>query len=110
MSQKLTLTRTEFRPLKRNTLIGFANVAIAELKLEIKDIAVYEKAGKRWAQLPAKPEVRDGALVKGGDGRIAYVPIMSFTTRAVADAFSAAVIRAVLELFPESFDSEERVP
>ena len=52
---KLTVTCTEFRPLGRNTLTGFCNVSIAELKLEIKDIAVHEKAGKCWAQLPAKP-------------------------------------------------------
>jgi len=49
---KRSITCTEFRPLKRNTLHGFA--LIAELKLEIKDVAVHEKAGRWWAQLPAK--------------------------------------------------------
>ena len=41
---RLTVTCTEFRPLRRNTLTGFCNVSIPELKLEIKDIAVHGAA------------------------------------------------------------------
>jgi hypothetical protein len=48
--------------------------------------------GKRWAQLPSKPVIKDGAVVKGDDGKITYLPIMSFASHAVADAFSGAVI------------------
>jgi hypothetical protein len=107
--QKLTITCREFRALRRNTLVGFANIDIAELKLEVRDVAVHEKNGKRWAQLPTKPQVRDGTLIKDDGGKIAYVPIMSFASRAVSDAFSARVIEAVLALYPEAFD-EERVP
>jgi hypothetical protein len=47
---KLTLLCTDFRPLHRNTLRGFARVKIAELKLEIGDIAIHEKGAARWAQ------------------------------------------------------------
>jgi hypothetical protein len=39
---------------------------------------------------------------KGDDGRILYFPILSFDTRAVADAFS--VVDAVRRLVPEAFD------
>jgi hypothetical protein len=104
--RKHTISCTAFRPLQRNTLLGFATITIAELKLEIKDVAIHEKNGKRWAQLPSKPQVRDGALVRGDDGKVQYTPIMSFARRAVADAFSAAVIRAVLDRYPEAFGAE----
>jgi hypothetical protein len=95
---------TEFKPLVRNTLRGFAEISVAELRLTIKDVAVHRKGERCWAQLPAKPFVKDGMLVKGDDGRIQYFPILSFDTRAVADAFSAAVVHAVRRLVPEAFD------
>jgi hypothetical protein len=106
---KLTIRCREFKPLVRNTLIGFADVHISEMRLVVRDVAVHTKNGKRWAQLPAKPQIRDGTLVKNEDGKIQYVPIMHFDTREVADAFSAAVINAVLELVPEAFDAEAAV-
>jgi hypothetical protein len=60
----MQLTCRDFRSLRRNTLLGFAEVTIAELDLTIKDVAIHSKAGSRWAQPPAKPQVKDGALVK----------------------------------------------
>ena len=54
--------------------------------------------------LPAKPQIRNGTLVTGDDGKVQYSPVMSFESRAVADAFSAAVVKAVLEHTPRAFD------
>jgi hypothetical protein len=105
LSQKLTVRCDDFRALRRNTLCGFAVVTIAELKLSIRDVAIHQKAESRWAQLPAKPQVKDGALIKDtSTGKIAYTPIMEFTNKAVRDAFSAAVIAAVLEHAPDAFN------
>jgi hypothetical protein len=101
---KFTVRCKRFKPLVRNTLRGFADVFIVELKLTISDIAVHTKAGKCWAQLPAKPQVRDGALVKGDDGKIQYIPIMQWDSRAVSDAFSRAAVAAVRELAPDAFE------
>jgi hypothetical protein len=106
MTEKFAVTCIDFKSYRKNTLVGFANVRIAELKLEIKDVAVHEKNRKRWAQLPAKPQIRDGALIRGDDGKVQYVPMMSFASRAVSDAFSAACIKAVIDLCPEAFDEE----
>jgi hypothetical protein len=103
---KLTVRCREFKPLVRHTLRGFATVHIAEMCLAVHDVAVHTKNGKRWAQLPAKPQIRDGTLVKNDDGKVQYVPVMHFDTREVADAFSAAVINAVLELAPKAFSDE----
>jgi hypothetical protein len=105
---KLTVICEDFRPLVRNTLRGFAVIVIAELRLRIRDVAVHEKGESRWAQLPSKPQVKDGALVKDPDtGKVQYVHIMEFDGRAVRDAFSRVCIDALLEFAPGAFDPEE---
>jgi hypothetical protein len=104
---KLSITCRAFHPLRRNTLRGFCEICVAELRLTIRDIAVHQKGESRWAQLPAKPQVRNGELVKDDSERIQYVHLMSFDSRAVADAFSAAVIRAVTEFAPSWSEPED---
>jgi hypothetical protein len=105
MSGKLTVTCESFHPLVRNTLRGFAEISFAEIRLKVRDVAIHQKGESRWAALPAKPQVKDGALVRDlGTGKIQYVPVMDFDGRAVRDAFSAAVINAVLARAPEAFD------
>jgi|SRR6516225_7211127 len=74
-----------------------------ELRLEVRDVAVHRKGAARRAQLPAKPQVRDGALVKDDAGRVQYVHIMDFDSRDVCDAFSRAVIAAVIRFAPDAF-------
>lgn len=101
---KLTLHCTAFRPLRRNTLIGFAVVTITELKLTIRDVAIHQKGDARWAQLPAKAQLKHGALIKDAAGKTRYAPVTEFTTRRVRDAFSAAVIAALREHTPHAFD------
>jgi hypothetical protein len=101
---KLTVTCEGFHPLVRNTLRGFAEISIAELRLTIRDVAIHQKGEARWAQLPAKPQVKDGALVKDATGKVQYVNVMEFDSRAVRDAFSRVVIDAVLNRAPEAFD------
>ena len=101
---KFTITCREFKLVVRNTLRGFADIRIAELHLDVKDIALHKKNDSRWAQLPAKPQVKDGVLVKGDDSKVQYLHLMHFDSRAVADAFSDAVVKAVLELDPQAFD------
>jgi hypothetical protein len=53
---------TDFRTHKKNTLRGFITVRLTTIGLEIRDLAVHEKNGGRWLQLPAKPyEKPDGS-------------------------------------------------
>jgi hypothetical protein len=104
---KLTITCQGFHPLVRNTLRGFASISIAELKLTIHDVAVHEKGESRWAQLPAKAQVRDGELVRDSAGKIQYWPVLEFSSRTVRDAFSERVIAALLEFAPGAFDLED---
>ncbi len=103
---KFTITCTDFRPLHRNMLLGFAQVSVSELKLTIRDIASHQQGEARWAQVPAKPQIKDGALLKDATGKVQYVHIMDFETRAVRDAFSRAVVDAVLQRVPQAFDED----
>ena len=52
---------TEFRKFEKNTLKGFLTARLTTVGLEIRDIAVHERDGQKWIQLPAKPfEKADG--------------------------------------------------
>ncbi len=101
---KLTVT---CRVLRRGTLVGLATIEIAEIQLVIGDVAIHEKALSRRALLPAKPQIRDDELVKDPlSGRVQYTHLMDFTSSAVRYAFSATVVRAVLERTPDAFAME----
>jgi hypothetical protein len=106
MSGKLTIICESFHPLVRNTLRGFAEISIAEMRLKIRDVAIHEKGESRWAALPAKPQVKDGTLVKDPSGKVQYFPMLEFDGREVRDAFSRAVVQAVLERALEAFNGE----
>jgi gluconate kinase len=96
-----------FKRFERNTLRGFCEVELADIHLSIKDVAVHEKNSSRWAQLPSKPMLnKDGATVKDSNGKVQYAHIMDFATREQRDAFSAAVIRAVLAVDSTAFEAE----
>ena len=105
---KLTVVCQQFKPLRRNTLVGFAQVFIPELKLSIKDIALHRKGESRWAALPAKPMLdKTGAVIRDAtSGKISYSNIFEFTDRATRDAFSNACVRAVIVIAPDAFAEE----
>jgi hypothetical protein len=62
--------------------------------------------GARWAALPAKPQIDKNGVVIKREGKSKYVPLLAFTDRKTADAFSHRVIEAVLARCPEAFDEE----
>ena len=93
---KLTVKCTDWRSCERNTLRGFADIFLPSLHLEIRDCAVHEKNGKRWVQLPAKPQLDNNReLVRDPTGKIQYATILKFRDHPTAVAFSAAVIMAI---------------
>jgi hypothetical protein len=104
--RKLAITCSESTPVHRNTLRGFATIRIAEMRLEIRDVAIHEMGGSCWAQLPSKPQIPDGELMKDAMGKIQYTFLMDFDNRAVRDAFSRAAVDAVLQAFPDAFEPE----
>jgi hypothetical protein len=104
MTGKLTLTVTDFKPLHRNTLVGFATVHVKEMCITIRDVAIHQKGNSRWAQVPAKPQIDKAGHAITRDGKIQYAAILEFDNRAVRDAFSSAVIAALLDHAPDAFD------
>jgi len=93
---KHTIDCLNFKPLAKNTLVGFAKIRINELKLVINDVTLHQKGATRWAGLPAKPQLnKDGIAIRDDRGKIAYAAILEFENRAASDAFSRAVWAAV---------------
>lgn len=98
----LTIECEEFKPLVRNTLRGFATITIKEIRLRIKDVAMHVKNGSQWAALPAKPQIKNGSAVVDASGKAQYTNILEFADRPTSDAFSRAVIDAVLKSNPNA--------
>jgi len=66
-------------------------------RLEISDVAIFVKDGKRWAALPSEVQ-RDyttGQPVKDENGRAKYRSSLRWSTRELQNSFSEAVIAAV---------------
>ena len=106
---KLTIVCVDWRPRCQNTLRGFAVIEIVELQLQISDVAVHAKGDRTWAALPSRAWIRDGALVLDDSGKPQYSPIFTFTRNAVRDAFSCAVIAAVVRFDSHALKLEEGV-
>jgi hypothetical protein len=87
---------TAWKPFERNTLKGFADLWLRAVRLNIRNCALHEKNGRRWVQLPAKPQLdKDRNLVRGEDGKIRYAKVIEFDSREVADRFNAAALKAI---------------
>ena len=94
--RKLTVECVEFKTLEKNTLRGFAEIRNPDMRMRIKDVTVHEKDGRRWAALPGKPQInKERQLVTDASGKVQYTPVLCFESRAVSDAFSEAVLKAV---------------
>jgi hypothetical protein len=105
--RKLSIVVEAFKPMRANTLFGFVTITIPEMHLRIADLTAHEKNGKRWVGLPGKPQIgRDGTVRRDERGKVAYSPLMEFTSRETRDAFSARVIAALLEFAPSAFGEE----
>src|SRR5262245_52040347 len=103
---KVTLECIGFNARRSGTLVGIATIRIAELRLAFNDVYVHRKDGSAWAQAPSRPWVNTGekTVITGEDGKIKYSPIFTFDNDDVRRAFSEAVVRAVKEKYPQTFD------
>ena len=102
---KFTVTCIDFTPYTRNTLRGFATIRLPELKLIVHDVAVHQhENGSRWVGLPSKPLLdKNGVARRGPAGKIEYAQLFEFEGRETRDAFSRAVVAAVLAFAPLAF-------
>jgi hypothetical protein len=102
---KFSVQVEAFKPMRSNTLVGFATIIIPELHLRIVDLVVHEKNESRWVNLPAKPQItREGTVRRDENGKVTYLPVLEFADKATRDAFSTRAIEALLTGFPDAFD------
>jgi hypothetical protein len=93
----------DWRPLRRNTLLGFATVEMPS-GMVMAEIGIMRADRGEWAAPPSKPQIdRDGVGMKDAAGKLKYTPIISFTSKEVRDRFSNAVIEALRAAHPEVF-------
>jgi hypothetical protein len=85
----------EFSIVTKDTLRGFCKVRMPSGMI-IAEIAVHVRDGLAWASPPGKPKIgRDGAVMRGADGKISYAPIVTFANKELRDRWSAEVIAAL---------------
>jgi hypothetical protein len=92
---------TEFKPLVKGTLRGFAEVHLPS-GMKLHDVQILETNGRWWAGAPSKPQLnRDGVALRDTAGKIKYQPVVSFASKAIRDRFSDSVIAALWLAYPE---------
>ena len=98
------ITISDWKPLTRGTLRGFATVSMPSGMI-VREVAVYVTNGKAWAKPPSRPMVgRDGKVLVGDDGKTKYSPLIEFISKSVRDRWSEAVIAALLAAHPGALD------
>jgi hypothetical protein len=93
----------DWKPVGRNTLLGFCRVRLPSGMI-LSDVAVHTKNGKFWATPAGKPRLgRDGLqMTDPTTGKLQWSPIIAFETKQISDRFSAQVIEALRRGFPDA--------
>ena len=101
-----TVRILDWRPLRRNSLLGFAKVELPS-GMVIADVTVLIGERGPWASPPSKPMIdRNGIVLRDEKNKIRYQPIIEFTSKSVRDRFSTAIIDALRLAHPEVFAAE----
>jgi hypothetical protein len=88
----------EFRLLRRNSLRRFATVQFHS-GLIVAENAIHVLGSRVWAAPPSRPMIdRDGAELRDEEGKIRYVPVISFQTHGVRSSWSRQIIAAEAHL------------
>lgn len=96
------ITIKSFRPVVKNTLRGFAEVAFP-FGLVIRDVSIHTKNDKSWASLPAKAQLTsDGSIKRTKEGKAEYSAVLVWETRELSDRFSERVVALVKEGWPDA--------
>jgi hypothetical protein len=94
----------EIKPFRKNSLRGFVSVELG-IGLQVHGATLQVAAGRPWIGMPSRPMMRDGQpIISEATSKPAYQPILSWRTKALADAFSNAVVKLILEQHPDALD------
>ena len=108
MTAKLSVRVENFTRRRSNTLIGFVDLLIPELRLRIREATIHEANGRRWVGLPGKPVLDEAARHKREpNGKWVYVPMAEWRDRDASDRFSAAVLEILKQKYPHALDGED---
>jgi hypothetical protein len=90
----------------KGALLGRAKVRLPN-GLEIADIGVFTKGGRIWAHLPAQA-MRDaeGRAITDDRGKLRYTSPIRWSTKALQDGFSAALIALIRAERPSAISGE----
>lgn len=94
----------DWREMRRGSLLGFAKIELPS-GMVVHDVTILTGERGPWASPPSKPMVgRDGVVMKDGNGKVRYSPIVEFKSKEIRDRWSAAVIEAMREAHAEAFE------
>jgi hypothetical protein len=85
----------KFVALEKGALRGFADLAL-DSGMVLHDCQLMESNGRRWVNLPSKPQLDADKRAKvGADGKVAYAPVISIPDRERRELFSNTASNAI---------------
>ena len=103
----MSIEIVSYRKYEKNTLQGFLSIRMTGIRLEIRDLCIHQKNGKRWLSLPAKPVPSKEINAKPG-----YVSILDFYDKTYLAKFQTVTLMALdswLSEHPESLPEKRGI-
>jgi hypothetical protein len=91
----------KYHAINKGSVLGSANIYIPKWGIEIFNITLFQKDGKRWISLPSKDTLAP-------DGTRKFFPYFRFKNPEHFNAFSLKVQRAI-EVFCQETHKEENL-
>lgn len=89
---------TKYKALNSGMLVASVSILVEKLSLQIHDIAIFEKDGRRWMSFPSK--------VYEKDGKKNYLAYIHFVDKKMDDKFKEAVLSCVKDYEDELKNNE----
>ena len=97
-------------PINKGSLLASCDVHIVPWKMTMREVKVFEKAGRRWVRLPCREVIN-------AMGEKNYIEVICFDTDAIKTRFTSQVTTAIDEyllanpdMTPEDVIKEEEIP
>lgn len=90
----------DWRELRKGALQGFVKIQLGAL--EITDVQIMSSDGRRWANLPSKPQIDRDGNVRKENGKTLYTPILKWATKDAGNRFSESVLAALEAKHPQA--------
>ena len=91
----LQVEATSFHPFQKDTLRGYADLALSGTGLRIRDVSVHQRGERWWVKFPARSYV-------GRDGETRYQQLLEFDDPAAEARFQELPLKALRFRFPNA--------